>query len=149
MRILGLDLGGRRVGVAMSDPGAVIASALETVDGRDKDYLIAHIKELVEKHNIAAVVVGCPLNQDGTAGAQAKNYGALTERIEQRLSVPVYKQDERFTTVEAHNTMRSLGENGRRRRESVDRVAAVLILQTYLDRMNAAKRREARQEGWD
>ena len=147
MRVLGIDLGGRRVGTALSDPSGLIASALETIDGRDKDYLIAHIRALTEKHNVSEVVVGRPLNLDGSEGEQAKKYAELTERLAQRLPVPVVVQDERLTTVEAHNTMKSLGENSKKRRESVDRVAAVLILQTYLDKKNAAKRRES-DDGW-
>ncbi|MDO5297667.1 MAG: Holliday junction resolvase RuvX [bacterium] len=143
MRILGIDLGGRRVGVALSDPSGLIASALETVDGRDKDYLMAHIRDLVEQHQVGEVVVGRPLNTDGSVGKQAEKYAELAERLAQRLTVPVVFQDERFTTVEAHNTMKSLGESGKKRRESVDRVAAVLILQTYLDKQNAAKQRES------
>ncbi len=147
MRVLGIDLGGRRVGVALSDPSGLIASALETVDGRDKDYLLAHIRDLAEQYRVSEVVVGRPLNLDGSEGEQAKKYAELTERLAQRLSVPVVVQDERLTTVEAHNTMKSLGEKNKKRRESVDRVAAVLILQTYLDKKNAAKRRES-DGGW-
>lgn len=146
MRILGLDLGGKRVGVALSDPSGVIASALETVDGRDKDFLIAHVRDLVAQHHVDTVVVGRPLNIDGSVGAQAVKYAELTQRLAERLTVPVVTQDERFSTVEAHNTMKSLGESGRKRRESVDRVAAVIILQTYLDKTNAAKKRA--EDAW-
>ena len=146
MRILGLDLGGKRVGVALSDPSGIIASALETVDGRDKDFLIAHVRDLVVQHQVDTVVVGRPLNIDGSVGAQAVKYAELTKRLAERLTVPVVTQDERFSTVEAHNTMKSLGESGRKRRESVDRVAAVIILQTYLDKINAAKKRA--EDAW-
>lgn len=146
MRILGLDLGGKRVGIAISDPDGIIASALETADGRDKDYLIAHIRDIVEKNSVSEVVVGRPLNIDGSEGPQAKKYAEFTERLTKRLSVPVVTQDERFSTVEAHNTMRALGENGRKRRNSVDRVAAVIILQTYLDRRRATSRRNDPEE---
>lgn len=146
MRILGLDLGGKRVGVALSDPSGVFASALETIDGRDKDYLLAHVRDLVAQHQVGTVVVGRPLNIDGSEGKQAQKYAELTDRLAARLSVPVVTQDERFSTVEAHNTMKSLGESGRKRRESVDRVAAVIILQTYLDKTNAAKKRE--EDAW-
>ncbi|MBQ7567986.1 Holliday junction resolvase RuvX, partial [bacterium] len=106
MRILGIDWGDRRVGVALSDPSGIIASVLETVDGRDKDYLLAHIRDLAEQYRVSEVVVGRPLNADGSEGKQAQKYAELSERLAQRLSVPVVAQDERFTTVEAHSAMK-------------------------------------------
>ncbi len=148
MRILGLDLGSRRVGIAISDPSGTIASALETVDGRDKDYLVAHIKHIVAEREIAEVVVGRPLHLNGAVGAQAQRYAELTERIANSLDVPVRYQDERFTTVEAHQTMKSMGVDSRKRRDSVDRVAAVIILQTYLDKRKAAERRQEFPAEW-
>lgn len=133
MRVLGLDVGKRRVGLAMSDVGGRIASALDTVDGRDRDAVFGVVKRLVADHGISEIVVGMPYRTDGKASESLDYCQQFAEELRRRLTVPVYGQDERYTTVLAHQAMKSLGADSRKRRESVDRVAAVLILQAFLD----------------
>jgi putative Holliday junction resolvase len=133
-RHLGLDVGDRRIGVALSDETATLASALTTVtrSGGRKD--AALVADLARRHEVAAVVVGLPLNMDGTLGRQAEKVLGFVEGLRRRLGpVPVVTRDERLTTVEAELMLRAAGMGWKERKGVVDQVAAVVILQEYLD----------------
>ncbi len=133
MRTLGLDVGDRRIGVALSDETATLASGLESVVrvGPVKD--VKAVAALVRGHAVAEVVVGLPRNMDGSLGPQAQKVLAFMEDLKKAVRVPVVPWDERLTTVMAHRTLDE-AEMGRRRRKGVvDKVAAILILQSYLD----------------
>ncbi len=134
MRILGVDLGKRRVGLALSDPTGLLASALETLDGRDRDALVGQLRSRVRQLGVEQVVVGLPRRTDGSLGPEALAARDFAERLARDLGVPVHLEDERLTTVQAQRSMIEAGARGRERREAVDRVAAVLILQGFLDR---------------
>lgn len=142
MRILGVDLGKRRVGLALSDETQMLATALETLDGRDRDGLVGALRERIRTHGIAEVVVGHPRRTDGTVGPEARAAEQFAERLRTACEVEVHLQDERLTSVQANRAMQEAGARGRERREAVDRVAAVLILQAFLDRRRNARRRE-------
>lgn len=142
MRILGIDLGKRRVGLALSDETELLASALETLDGRDRDGVVGAVRQRVQTLGVGEVVVGHPRRTDGTIGPEAQAAERFAERLRAALGVPVHLQDERLTSVQANRAMQEAGARGRERREAVDRVAAVLILQGFLDR----RRRERRPE---
>lgn len=142
MRILGVDLGKRRVGVAMSDETQMLATALETLDGRDRDALFGALRERIRQHAVGEVVVGHPRRTDGTAGPEARAAEEFAERLRRACDLPVHLQDERLTSVQANRAMKEAGAGGRERREAVDRVAAVLILQAFLDRRRHQQRRE-------
>jgi putative Holliday junction resolvase len=137
MRVLALDVGGRRVGVAISDPTGTLARPLQAVfrdaQGRDLDAIAA----LVEAHDAGLVIVGRPVSLDGTEGPQAQATARYAERLAARLSVPVRFCDERFTTTEAEEILRlSRGREKRQRARAsgeLDAVAAAVILQRYLD----------------
>jgi putative Holliday junction resolvase len=138
-RHLGLDVGDRRIGVALSDETATLASPLMTVTrvggGKDAEMLA----DLARRHEAAAVVVGLPLNMDGTRGPQAEKVLGLVEALRRRLEgVPVVTRDERLTTVEAEEQLRESGMGWKERKRVVDQVAAVVILQEYLDERAAA-----------
>lgn len=148
VRYLGLDLGGRRVGVAISDNGGRIASALTTLDGRDIDGLVARIRDLVVEHGVETIVIGQPKNVNGTLGETAAKYAKISELVAARCQIPVVYQDERYTTVEAIKTMVGLGASRKNREHKVDRVAAVLILQTYLDKLSSESRRNEFPPEW-
>jgi putative Holliday junction resolvase len=133
-RHMGLDVGDRRIGVALSDETATLASALMTLtrSGGRKDATL--VADLARRHEVAAVVVGLPLNMDGTRGPQAEKVLGFVEGLRRRLGpVPVVTRDERLTTVEAEERLRAAGLGWKERKGVVDQVAAVVILQEYLD----------------
>ena len=133
-RAVALDLGTRRIGVAASDPGGVLASPRTTLE-RSGDLALDHrrIAALVAEEEATTVVVGLPLSLDGSIGPAAR--AVLDEVVDLAavLRVPVVTHDERFTTVTAHEQLRAAGMGGRRRRSVVDQQAATVLLQDWLD----------------
>ena len=133
-RAVALDLGTRRIGVAASDPGRVLASPRTTLE-RSGDLALDHrrIAALVAEEEATTVVVGLPLSLDGSIGPAAR--AVLDEVVDLAavLRVPVVTHDERFTTVTAHEQLRAAGMGGRRRRSVVDQQAATVLLQDWLD----------------
>jgi putative Holliday junction resolvase len=140
MRSLGLDLGDKRIGVALSDETGTLASGLPVLArvGPRKD--VKAVAALVRAHDAGAVVVGLPRRLDGTVGPQAEKALAFMEDLRGALRVPVLAWDERLTTVAAEEILIERGVSRRDRKGMVDTVAAVIILQDYLD---ARKRDEA------
>ena len=134
MRALGIDLGSRRIGVAVSDAGGILASPLTTVE-RTRDTQAVHRKlaQLAAEEEVEIVVVGLPRRLDGTLGPAAEAVETEVAALADVLSVPVVTHDERLTTVTAHQQLQAAGVGGRRRRQIVDQQAAVVILQSWLD----------------
>lgn len=135
MRTVGLDLGSRRIGVAVSDSGGRLATPYEVVErcgdpAADRSRLAAIVAEVGAEQ----VVVGLPLSNDGSDGPAATAARAEAEELSRILAVPVEVHDERFTTVSAHRSLAAGGVKGRRRRRVVDQVAASVMLQSWLDR---------------
>jgi putative Holliday junction resolvase len=133
-RILALDLGSKRIGVAASDAGGVLASPRTTVErsgDRQRDH--RRLAELVDEEEAGVVVVGMPTSLDGTAGPAADAVLAEVAELAAVLRVPVVTHDERFTTVTAHEQLRAAGVDGRRRRLVVDQQAAAVLLQAWID----------------
>ncbi len=132
-RVMGLDVGDVRVGVSLSDPGRIIAQAWDTVqrsrNGSDLDALAT----LATEEEVTIVVVGWPVTLDGRVGAQAQKVDAFAKALEARTGLPVERWDERLSSVAAHRALIEGGLDGRRRRQVVDKVAAALILQGWLD----------------
>lgn len=137
MRVLGLDLGTRRIGVALSDPDGVVASPLTTLErcggARDLDAVGA----LVREHEVGEIVVGLPLHMDGRRGPEAEAAKRFAAELRGALGVPVGTLDERWTTVEAERALRESGRKGRKRRAVVDAVAASILLRTWLAQRHA------------
>jgi putative holliday junction resolvase len=133
MRHLGLDVGDKHIGVALSDETATLATGLDTLHrvGPRKD--VKAIIDLVRRHEVGEVVVGLPRRLDGTVGVQAEKVLAYMEDLRGALKIPVVPWDERFTTVIANDTMIEAGMSRKARKGMVDKVAAILILQNYLD----------------
>lgn len=134
MRIIGIDYGDSRIGVAVSDPFGWTAQGLETI--RWKDDLkkpIERIREIVEEYNAERVVVGFPKNMNGTVGTRAEKTQEFIDMLSLVLKVDVIKWDERLTTVAANRTMRETGVKTSKKKEIVDQIAATYILQGYLD----------------
>lgn len=138
MRVLGLDLGSKRIGVAVSDRSGTIATPL-TVVHRAKSQRLDHlaIRKLVEDEEAVAVVVGLPLNMDGSAGKAATSAIEEAERLATVVNVPVHVHDERRTTVEADRVLMERRMKAQARRRVVDKVAAAVILQSWLDSTRA------------
>jgi putative Holliday junction resolvase len=137
VRALGLDVGERRVGIAISDPTGTVVRPLETLVRGSREEDFAAIAALIAEHNVELVVVGQPLSLDGSEGPQARRISRYAQRLEDRITVPIVFWDERYTTVAAEEIMlqnRSKRKRRRSRAESgVDAVAAAVILQSYLD----------------
>lgn len=134
MRILGIDLGDKKIGLALSDPMGWTAQGLGVIASKGSiDGDIAAIKEYVERHEVEKVVIGLPLNMDGSSGPRAEKAKAFASRMEKKLKVPVAMTDERLTTVAAEKLLIEADLSRNKRRKVIDKMAAVIILQNYLD----------------
>jgi len=138
--LLGIDLGSKRIGVALSDPTGTLASPVATVLHRSGRVDVTRVAALCTEHHVSAVVVGWPRNMDGTSGAAARQAEQFAERLRALTGLPVHLWDERLSTVAAERTLVELGARRRRRREVRDRVAAAVLLQAYLDARARAPR---------
>ncbi|TJY43515.1 Holliday junction resolvase RuvX [Cohnella pontilimi] len=133
MRILGLDYGDRRIGVALSDAFGWTAQGLEMIERKREGEDIRRIAELVKQHEVEAIVVGLPKNMNGTIGPRGEICIAFADELRQTLSVPVHLWDERLTTAAATRTLLEADVSRRKRKLVVDKMAAALLLQNYLD----------------
>jgi putative Holliday junction resolvase len=133
MRVLALDVGDKRVGVAISDPSQIIARGLKVIRRGSRQGDFAAVARLVEEYGVERVVVGHPRSLDGTIGEQAEKAEHYAAGLAEVLTVPVLLWDERFSTVSADRLMREAGLRGKKKRERIDAVAAAVILQDYLD----------------
>ena len=133
MRILGLDVGDKRIGVAMSDPMGILASALTVIErkGDNSDFKV--ILGLVKEHEVGRIVVGLPQLMDGSHGEQAEKTKVFVKQLEQFTNLPIEMHDERLSTSVSDQLLRDAGKNRRQRKEKRDTAAATLILQWYLD----------------
>ena len=137
MRIMGLDYGSKTVGVAISDPLLITAQGVEIIRRKDENKLrqtLARIEELIGEYEVSEIVLGLPKNMNDTLGDRANISLEFKEKLERRTGLPVHMWDERLTTVEADKTMMEAGVRRENRKEYVDKIAATLILQGYLDR---------------
>ena len=139
MRIMGLDFGAATVGIAISDALLLTAQGIETIRREQELQLrktYRRIEELVKEYEVERIVVGYPKHLNNSVGERAKKAEEFAEALERRTGLPVELQDERLTTVEAHRVLDAGGAGLLKKKEVVDKLAAVLILQSYLDRMN-------------
>ena len=133
MRMLGLDIGDRRIGVAVSDPEGIMAGSLTTILRRELDRDLAAIVDLVREEEVGLIVAGLPLSLDGSTGPQAQKVLGFVEKLTEVSTVPVDTWDERLSTVEADRVMSELGIRLDKRKARRDSLAAAIILQGYLD----------------
>ena len=129
-RIVGIDYGRKRVGVAASDPLGIFASALDTVQSAK---IIDYLKKYMENENVVLFVVGYPINMDGSIGPRAEKISNFSKKLEERFSLPVKFVDERCTTMIAHSILNQTNTRGKKRKSVVDTLSAEIILQSYLD----------------
>lgn len=138
MRILGIDYGDARVGISITDPLGITAQGLETIhcNGNDK-VILKRLEEIINEYNVTTIVIGMPINMNGTKTERAE----ITEKFIYKMKckfgkIPIETIDERLTTVEAHKTMNYLNINKHKKRDIVDTISAVYILETYLRKIN-------------
>lgn len=133
MKILGLDYGDRRIGVALSDAFGWTAQGLEVIERRRDGDAIARITELVKMNEVSEIVVGLPKNMNGTVGPRGEICIEFAETLRETLDLPVHLWDERLSTVSAERTLVDADVSRKKRKKVVDKMAASLILQNYLD----------------
>ena len=149
MRIMGLDFGSKTVGVAISDALLITAQGREIIRREHASKLrrtLARIEELIVENDVSEIVLGEPLNMDGTAGERVRLTHEFKEMLERRTGLPVHLWDERLTTVAAEEYMKEAGIPREKRKDYVDEIAAVFILQGYLNRLADEKRKGGNNE---
>ena len=132
MRIMGIDYGDARTGIAISDLLCTIVGSTAVVPSRNHEKAMADIIRLAKENEVGEIVVGLPKNMDGTEGPRAELCRAFAKVLEEAAGIPVAMWDERRTTVEAHNILSAHNYHGQKRKNTVDAVAASLILEGYL-----------------
>ena len=145
MRILGLDYGSKTVGVAVSDELGITAQGLETIQRTKENKLrqtLARIEQLIKEYDVEKIVLGYPKNMNNTEGARAQASSDFREMLVRRTGLEVILQDERLTTVSAERVLIESGVRRENRKEVIDKIAAVFILQTYLDSRAFAAHKE-------
>ena len=132
-RSLGLDIGDKRIGIALSDPGGILASPFTIINREGDGAAIEAIVEIVVQQQVKQIVVGLPRSMNGSLGKQADKVRAFTEKLCSHTEVPVVFRDERLTTVSAKRLMQAVNAKKTKRKAQDDAIAAALILQGYLD----------------
>jgi len=134
MRILGVDYGDRKIGIAMCDPMGMIAQGVETIRwDRDTMIPINRIKEIIQQHKVEKCVVGFPKNMNGTIGERGEKTNEFISILKSHIDIPIIPWDERLTTKAANRVMTELGIKTSKKKKIEDQIAAVYILQNYLD----------------
>lgn len=133
MKILGLDYGEARIGVSVSDALEMLASPLDTICEKDRNEQLKKTAAVAKEHNVEKIVVGYPKHMDGTVGHRAQYTEEFARDLSQMLGVPYVMWDERLSSTEAHRILERGGVSGKKRKTKVDKIAAVIILQGYLD----------------
>ena len=139
---MGLDYGSKTVGVAVSDPLGITAQGIETIERKEENKLrqtLARIEALVQEYEVEKIVLGFPKNMNNTIGERAEKSLELKEKLERRIGIPVIMWDERLTTVEAERTLMESKVRRENRKKYVDKIAAVFILQGYLDSLSMGR----------
>lgn len=136
MRYLGLDLGTKTLGIAISDKTNTLASPLKTLRFNDGDYesIIPKLIEIIKSNDITEIALGLPKNMNSSEGFAAERSKGFSELLEKHLDIPITFIDERLSSVEAHNILMNLGKNNQKRKKVVDEIAATIILENFLKR---------------
>jgi putative Holliday junction resolvase len=132
-RVLGLDVGARRIGVAISDPLRITAQGLDTLHRKNKKYDLQHLNRVIREYGVKEIVVGLPLRMSGAEGIQAERIQAFAEDLRKHFKLPVHLWDERLTSAEANRLLRETDLSIEKRGKVVDRMAAILILQGWME----------------
>lgn len=146
MRIMAIDYGDARTGVALSDPTGFLAGQTFLIKSRKQEVVLEELAALVQRQGAQELVMGYPRNMDGTLGPRAEKYAAFARRLEEATGLPVALWDERRTTVAAHRILGEQGMRAKNRKDKIDSVAATLILEGYLDWKRLQAQRQEREE---
>lgn len=136
MRVLSLDIGNKRIGIALSDALGFTAQPLDTLYRKTEDDDFEQIKKIAQDMSVTEIIVGLPLNMDGTIGLRAKDAYDFVEKLKKKLELPIKLWDERLTTLEANRILIKADISRKKRKKLDDKLAAQLILQNYLDSLN-------------
>ncbi len=142
MRILGIDFGEKRIGLALSDPLGLTAQGIDTLLRVNKNQCLEALLKLCEEHGVKEIVIGLPMNMNGSVGPKAKEVLELVPELEKALHRPVKTWDERLTSLEADRLMIEQGLSRKKRKNQSDRLAATLILQSYLQSRKFGQNKE-------
>ena len=132
MRIMAIDYGDAHTGIAISDPTGFLAGTTTTIHSRKADVVLEELQKLVVQHQVEELVMGFPRNMDGTEGPRAELYREFAQKVEEATGLKPILWDERRTTIDAHRILFESGKNAKKRKKTVDAVAAALILEGYL-----------------
>lgn len=142
-RVIGLDYGQKRVGIAVSDALLLMAHGRETVSYRSQRDLLERLQAIIKREEVSLIVVGLPRNMNGTEGEMSHKVRAFIEVLAQQVQLPVIPWDERLSSKQAERALSTLGKSAREQRQVVDQVAAVFILQNYLDNLAIQRNQKA------
>ena len=132
MRVMAIDYGDAHTGVALSDPTGLLAGTVTTINSRKPEVVLEELARLVKEYRVDELVMGFPRNMDGTEGPRAQLYRDFAARLQEQVGMTVVLWDERRSTVDAHRILFESGKNAKKRKKTVDAVAASLILEGYL-----------------
>ncbi len=132
MRIMAIDYGDARTGIAISDRMGILAGDTKVIQSKKESVLLRELKTIIKEYEISDIVLGYPKNMNGTIGPRAEKSAAFAEVLQTETNLPVTLWDERRTTVDAHRILGETGNRGKKRKEKVDAVAATLILEGYM-----------------
>ena len=135
-RLLGLDLGSKRIGVSICDEKQLIATPLKTINRNTLNELISELKVIIDENNIKGIIIGNPLNMDGSSGRSAQSVRDTSQKIQENINIPICLWDERLSTVGAFNLSSQLDINVSKREKKIDENAAAFILQGAIDFLN-------------
>ena len=135
-RLIGLDLGSKRIGVSICDEKQLIATPLKTINRNSLNELISELRMIIDENNIKGIVIGNPLNMDGTSGRSAQSVKDIAQNIDKNINIPICLWDERLSTVGAFNLSSELDVNVSKREKKIDENAATFILQGAIDYLN-------------
>jgi putative Holliday junction resolvase len=135
-RILAIDYGARRIGIAVSDPMRVTAQSLPTIAAKGLQKILSELETIVDEKRVTEIVVGMPLNLKGEMTAAAQKVEKFIHHLQSRFKLPVHSWDERWTSIAAQRTIWEFGKSPSRHKDKVDQISAMLILQSFLDHLN-------------
>ena len=144
-RIMAIDYGARRIGIAVSDPLRMIAQALPTIQFKGLKQILSALETIINEKRVIEIVVGMPLNLKGEMTEAAQKVEKFIQLLQNQFKLPVHSWDERWTSIAAHRTIWEFGKSPSRNKDKVDQISAMLILQTFLDYLNF-KKQQAKQK---
>lgn len=134
MRILGIDLGEKRIGISISDELGITAQGLPTINSVNEVEDLKNLKEIIDQYKVEKIILGLPKNMNGTLGTQAKKALSFAQKLKENYQLPVELEDERLTTTRAEKLLIEADRSRKKRKKVIDKMSAMIILQSFLDR---------------